>query len=154
VGLYFDDFTSAETVTTRGRTITEGDIVTFAGVSGDFSEIHMNEEWALGSRFGRRVAHGALIFSVSTGLTTQLRLVDEALIAFAGVDHLRFVQPVFIGDTVHVVKRVIERTPVDASRGVIVFETKVVNQRGDTVLMYHDKLLLKRQPPAAAAPRA
>jgi acyl dehydratase len=154
VGLYFDDFTPAETVTSRGRTITEGDIVTFAGVSGDFSEIHMNEEWALGSMFGRRVAHGALVFSVSTGLTTQLRLVDEALLAFAGVDHLRFVQPVFIGDTVHVVKRVIERTPVDASRGVIVFETKVVNQRGDTVLMYHDKLLLKRQLPTPASPDA
>lgn len=132
----------------RGRTVTEADIVMFAGLSGDFVELHTNEEYARQTAFGRRIAHGALVFSLSIGLTTRMNLIDDSLLAFSGVDRLRFVQPVFIGDTIQVAKRVIERQELDSSRGVIVFETKVTNQNANTVLMYHDKLLLKRRPPA------
>ena len=149
MGLYFEDFDPDRRFTSRGRTVTETDLVVFAGLSGDFVELHTNEEYARQSPFGRRIAHGALIFSLSVGLTTRMNLIDDTVLAFSGVDKLRFVQPVFIGDTVHVVKRAIERQEVDAARGVVVFETKVTNQQGQTVLIYHDKLLLKRRPSAS-----
>jgi acyl dehydratase len=146
MGLYFEDFESAGDITTRGRTITEADVMMFAGLTGDFVELHTNEEFAKGTPFGRRVAHGALVFSISIGLATRTNLLDDALLAFAGVDKLRFVAPVFIGDTVHVTKRVSERKELGAEQGTVVFETRVVNQRDELVLVYFDKMLLKRRP--------
>lgn len=146
MSLYYEDFDTDRQFVSRGRTVTEADVVLFAGISGDFVELHTNEEYAKRSLFGRRIAHGALIFSISTGLTTQMNLVDGTILAFSGVDKLRFVQPVFIGDTIHVRKRVLERQEMGEGRGVIVFETKVINQQEETVLIYHDKLLVKRRP--------
>jgi 3-hydroxybutyryl-CoA dehydratase len=145
VGLSYEDFESSDPITTRGRTVTEADIGAFAGLTGDFTELHTNEEFAKAMIFGRRVAHGALIFGISVGLVTRMNLLDDTLLAFAGVDKLRFVAPVFIGDTIHVLKRVLSKREVGADRGTVVFETRVLNQRGELVLIYHDKLLLKRR---------
>ena len=145
MSLYFEDFTVGRDFTSRGRTITESDIVNFAGLSGDFIELHTNEEFARQAPFGRRIAHGALIFSISTGLITQMNLVNDTVLAFYGVDKLRFTKPVFIGDTVHVAKRVIETQAKDDARGVVTFETNVLNQRGEPVIVYQDKLLVKRK---------
>src|ERR1700709_2464655 len=103
---YFEDLEKGEIHASRGRTITEGDIVNFAGLSGDFTQLHTDEEFAKTTPFGRRIAHGALIFSISTGLVTQMNLLNDTLIAFYGVEKLRFVKPVFIGDTIHVMKKV------------------------------------------------
>ena len=150
MGLYFEDFESTGEITTRGRTITEADVMMFAGLTGDFVELHTNEEFAKRTPFGRRVAHGALVFSISIGLATRTNLLDDALLAFAGVDKLRFVAPVFIGDTVHVTKRVTERKELGAEQGTVVFETRVVNQRNELVLVYFDKMLMKRRPGASA----
>jgi 3-hydroxybutyryl-CoA dehydratase len=141
--LYFDDYVVGVVTTSRGRTVTEADIVNFAGLSGDFVELHMNEEYAKRGPFGRRIAHGALIFSISTGLTVQMIPDHEAIIAFYGVDKLRFVAPVFIGDTVHVTKRVLEKQTKAGSRGVVTFETNVFNQNGEPVVVYTDRLMVK-----------
>ena len=146
MGLYFEDFASAAEITTRGRTITEADVVMFAGLTGDFVELHTNEEFAKQTPFGRRVAHGALVFSMSIGLSTRTNLLEDTLLAFAGVDKLRFVSPVFIGDTIHVTKRMAESKELGPTQGTVVFETRVINQRGEIVLMYLDKILLKRMP--------
>jgi len=145
VSYYFEDFHVDSVFETRGRTITEADIVNFAGLSGDFIELHTNEEYARQSPFGRRIAHGALIFSISTGLMTQMNLVNDTVLAFYGVDKLRFTKPVFIGDTVRVTKRVTEVHARDADRGVVTFETTVMNQNGERVIVYLDKLLVKRK---------
>lgn len=142
---YFDDYNLNDTVTSRTRTITEADIVNFAGLSGDFHELHMSEEFARRGPFGRRIAHGALVFSISTGLTIQMG-DSENIIAFYGVDKLRFTHPTFIGDTIHVTKKVIELTAKDDSRGVVGFETRVHNQNNEPVVVYHDKVLMKRKP--------
>jgi 3-hydroxybutyryl-CoA dehydratase len=152
VGPYFEDFESGDPVTTRGRTVTEGDIMTFAGLTGDFNELHTNEEFAKQAAFGRRVAHGALVFSISVGLSIRMNNFEDAILAFAGVDKLRFVAPVFIGDTIRVQKRVVERQALGEARGTVVFETKVFNQKDEIVLMYHDKMLVKRRPTAAENP--
>jgi 3-hydroxybutyryl-CoA dehydratase len=146
MGLYFEDFESAPELTTRGRTITEADVVLFAGLTGDFVELHTNEEFARQTPFGRRVAHGALIFSVSIGLATRTNLLEDTLLAFAGVDKLRFVAPVFFGDTIRVTKRVSERKELGIEQGTVTFETRVFNQRNELVLMYFDRMLLRRRP--------
>jgi 3-hydroxybutyryl-CoA dehydratase len=146
VGLYFEDFESIEPTTTRGRTVTESDVMTFAGLTGDFVELHTNAEFAKHTVFGQRIAHGALVFSISVGLTTRMNLLDDTLVAFAGVDHLRFAAPVFIGDTVRATKSVVERKELGAAQGSVVFETRVLNQRDETVLVYRDKVLVKKRP--------
>ena len=146
MGLYFEDFEVSGDLVTRGRTITEADLVAFAGLTGDYTELHTNEEYAKSTKFGRRIAHGALIFSISMGLSTRTNLLDDTLLAFAGVDKLRFVSPVFIGDTIHAVKRVVERKELGMGQGTVEFETRVLNQKGELVLVYRDKMLVKKRP--------
>ena len=145
MSLYFEDFQSTPDLTSRGRTVTEADIVMFAGLTGDFIELHTNEEFARQTKFGRRIAHGALVFGMSIGLVTRMNLLDDTVLAFAGVDKLRFVAPVFIGDTIRVTKRVVERQELGATQGTVTFETKVLNQRDELVLIYLDKMLLRRR---------
>lgn len=142
---YFEDLQQGEIHTSRGRTITEADIVNFAGLSGDFTPLHLDEEFAKTTAFGRRIAHGALILSISTGLVTQMNLLQDTLIAFYGIEKLRFTKPVFIGDTIHVIKKVTETLERGADRGVVTFATTVLNQRDEPVLIYSDKLVIKRR---------
>jgi 3-hydroxybutyryl-CoA dehydratase len=143
VSLYFEDFAVASVSTSRTRTITETDIVNFAGISGDFIELHMSETYAAQGPFGRRIAHGTLVFSIAVGLGVQMNQVQDTVIAFYGVDRLRFTRPVFIGDTIHVVQKVIGKEPKQPGRGLVTFETSVLNQNGELVLTYSDKVLLK-----------
>lgn len=142
---YFEDFNVGDEFESPGRTVTEADIVNFAGLTGDWSELHVNSEFAKKGAFGRRIAHGALTFSISTGLTVRLGLIDDALIAFYGVDRLRFVHPVFIGDTIRVRKRVESKDDKDERSGIIGFRTEVLNQNDRVVLTYQDKVLLKKR---------
>jgi 3-hydroxybutyryl-CoA dehydratase len=141
--LYFEDYVIDAVETSRGRTITESDIVNFAGLSGDFVELHVNEEYARRGPFGRRIAHGALIFSISTGLMVNMPGDQEAIIAFYGVDKLRFVAPVFIGDTIHVSRRIAEKQLKNPDRGVVASEIKVLNQDAKPVLVYTARLMVK-----------
>jgi 3-hydroxybutyryl-CoA dehydratase len=143
--MYFEDYVIDQVRTSRGRTVTEADIVNFAGISGDFVELHVNEEYAKAGPYGRRIAHGALIFSISTGLMVQMTSDHEAIVAFRGVDQLRFLAPVFIGDTIHVTKKTLEKNTKDGVRGLVMFETTVLNQDGKAVLTYIDRLMVKCQ---------
>ncbi len=142
VSLYYEQFEIGVVYESRGRTITETDVVQFAGLSGDFVELHTNEEYAKKSPFGRRIAHGALVFSISTGLMTQMDLLHDTVLAFYGIDRLRFTKAVFIGDTVRVVKKVADLARKEQG-GVVTFETAVLNQNGETVLVYTDKLMVR-----------
>ena len=83
----------------------------FAGLSGDFVELHVSETYSAAGPFGKRIAHGALVFSISTGLSVQMNQIQDTVVAFYGVDKLRFTKPVFIGDTIHVAKKVIAKQP-------------------------------------------
>jgi len=148
--LYYEDFTAGVVHQTRGRTITEADIVNFAGLSGDFIELHTNEVFARQGPFGRRIAHGLLTLSISSGLMVQMNLITDSVVAFYGIDKLRFTKPVFAGDTIRARKRVVEAIEKGAV-GVVTFETTVMNQNGETVLSYRDKLVLKKRPANAAA---
>ena len=143
MSLFFEDFIVNSASTTRSRTVTEADIVNFAGLSGDFVELHVSEAYAAKGPFGKRIAHGALVFSISTGLSVQLNQIQDTVIAFYGVDKLRFTRPVFIGDTIHVVKKVTAKEQKGPGRGLVTFETTVLNQNDEPVIVYIDKLMMK-----------
>jgi acyl dehydratase len=146
LSLYYEDFTVGVEHVTRGRTITEADVVNFAGLSGDFVELHINDEYARQSPFGKRIAHGLLTLSISSGLMVQMNLVTDTVLAFYGIDKLRFVKPVFIGDTIRVRKAVIDAMAKGSEMGVVTFDTTVLNQKDETVLVYKDKLAIKQRP--------
>jgi 3-hydroxybutyryl-CoA dehydratase len=141
--MFFDDFTMDATFITDGRTITEADIAAFALLSGDFNPIHMDAEYAKASQFGQRIAHGLLVLSISSGLTVKSGLTSDSVIAFYGIDKLRFTKPVFVGDTIKVKSRVVELSSKE-TKGVVVFETRVFKQNGEEVLIFTKSMLLKR----------
>ena len=144
---YFEEFHEGEVVISQGRTITEADVVHFAALSGDWNELHVNEEFARRGYFGRRIAHGALIFSISTGLATQTdRSRHPDLVAFYGVDRLRFVKPVFLGDTIRLRQTVRSLEPRGEKTGIINIAREIVNQDEAITLSYTAKLLVRRQP--------
>jgi 3-hydroxybutyryl-CoA dehydratase len=144
--MHFEDFESSGPATSIERVVTEADVMAFAALTGDVVELHTNEAYARTTKYGQRIAHGALVFSISIGLSTQMRLFNDTLIAFAGVDKLRFVGPVLFGDRIHVVKRVVERKEMGAAQGTVTFESKVFNQRGELVVAYLDRVLVSRRP--------
>ena len=144
-GKYFDDFVVGEESISAGRTITEADIVNFAGLTGDWYELHTNKEWAAKGPFGQRIAHGALIFSIATALVLRVEPPSDALMAFYGLDRLRFVKPVFIGDTIRVRQKITETTVRNETSGVITALSEVINQRDQVVVSYTAKVLYKRR---------
>lgn len=142
---YFEDFEVGEVTLTASRTVTETDIVNFAGLTGDWNEIHTNKELAARGPFGQRIAHGALIFSIATGLSVRLGQTADTVIAFYGLDRLRFVKPTFIGDTIHVRQKVEAKAERDESSGIITMLNEVINQREEVAVSYIAKVLLKRR---------
>jgi len=142
---YFEDFEIGEEAWTAGRTITETDIVNFAGITGDWNEIHTNAELSAKGPFKQRIAHGALVFSIATGLSVRLGQTADTVIAFYGLDRLRFVKPTFIGDTVRVRQRVEGKDERDSKSGIVTMLNEVVNQREEVLVSYVAKVLLKRR---------
>ncbi len=142
---YFEDFEIGEVAKTAGRTITETDIVNFAGITGDWNEIHTNKELAERGPFKQRIAHGALVFSIATGLGVRLGQTADTVIAFYGLDRLRFVKPTFIGDTIHVTQKVEAKSERDERSGIVTMLSEVINQRDEVVVSYTAKVLLRRR---------
>ena len=142
-GLYFEDFEIGVKLRTAGRTITEADIVAFAGLSGDFNQIHTNAEYAAGDTFGRRVAHGLLVQSIATGLAVQSGVIEGTVLAFRELD-AKFSLPVFIGDTVHVEIEIVDKKPFPRLRGGnVVMKYAVVNQSGQATQRGNWTMLVK-----------
>jgi acyl dehydratase len=145
MGKYYEDFEIGEEAMTAGRTITEADIVMFAGITGDWNEIHTNKELAERGPFKQRIAHGALIFSIATGLSVRLGQTGDTVIAFYGLDRLRFVKPTFIGDTIRVRQKVEAKDERDEHSGIVTMLNEVINQREEVVVSYTAKVLLRRR---------
>ena len=129
--IYWEDVEVGSVATTPGRTVTESDIVNFAGLSGDWHVLHTNVEFAKTTPFGQRIAHGVLGLSVATGLVARLSGVEKhRFVAFLGMTW-DFRHPVFIGDTIHVVQSVsTKRATSKPGLGVIEFAVEVKNQDG------------------------
>lgn len=142
-GLYFEDFTVGTRLRTAGRTITEADIVGFAGLSGDFNQIHTNAVHAAADTFGKRVAHGLLVQSIATGLAVQSGVIEGTVLAFRELD-CKFSLPVFIGDTVHVEIEIVETKALPRLKGGnVTMKHNVVNQDGAAVQRGNWVMLVK-----------
>jgi len=140
---YFDDFKAGEIAVTRARTITETDIVNFAALTGDWYPLHTDIEYAKKGPFGERIAHGLLVLSIANGL---MPLYEMAIIAFYGMDKVRFTAPTKIGDTIHVELEVTEMQDKGDIGGVITLKESVKNQRGETVAISNMKVMLAKKP--------
>ena len=144
-GLYWEEWTIGAEFFSSARTITETDIVNFAGISGDYNPLHIDEEFCRNTEFGTRIAHGPLVYSIATGLLFQLHLYDDTLIAFLGFDSLKFTKPVKIGDTVRARIEVLEKRETSKpDRGIMKRLLQVINQRDDVVQEGVQVFLLKR----------
>ena len=146
-GMYWEAWEIGAEFESPARTVTEADIVMFAGLSGDYNPLHINEEHCKNTQFGTRIAHGPLVYAIAAGLIFQLHLYDDTLIAFLGFDSLKFTNPVKAGDTIHAKLKVLEkRESSRADRGVMKRQLQVFNQRGEMVQDAVQAFLLKRKP--------
>ncbi len=129
-GLFFEDFEIGSTMVSPARTITEADVVAFAGLSGDYNPLHTDEEYAKGTMFGGRIAHGLLVLSIASGLASRLGFLEGTVLAFLGLDW-KFREPVRAGDTVHVEATIAAKKAMPRLGGGIVdIEMEVRNQEG------------------------
>ncbi len=146
---YFEDLQTGDRDRTVGRTITEADIVNFAGLSGDFNPIHMDRAFAEKPFFKKRIAHGILVFSVASGLFTQSEMntfMKKSVIALMEIKW-KFLKPVFIGDTIHLEVEIIEKKETSKpDRGIVVVKRTVVNQDGDAVQEGDIIMMIRRRP--------
>ncbi len=140
---YFDEIEIGQRWVTKGRTITEADVVNFAYLSGDWHSIHTDQEYAAGTTFGQRIAHGFLVLSIATGMVPAKR---ETVLALYGLDRVRFTAPVFMGDTVHLQMEAVEKKERDDGTGVVTFDFQVVNQHGKAVIACSYKLWMSKRP--------
>lgn len=144
--LYYEDLEPRRRHVTSARTVTEADVVAFAGISGDYNPLHVDAEFAAGTAFGERVAHGLLVLSIASGLSTRLPMSERLHPNILGLLDLqcRWPSPTRIGDTVHVVLTVTDRAPTSKpDRGVVTLSRDVVNQRGEVVMESRWKLLIR-----------
>jgi 3-hydroxybutyryl-CoA dehydratase len=146
-GLYFEEFEIGMTIVSAGRTITESDIVMFAGLSGDFNQIHTDAEYSKASLAGQRVAHGLLCLSIASGLAVRTGFMDGTVQFFREVAEWKFIKPVFIGDTIHVVVTVLETKDLRRmGSGLVVLDVDVHNQRDESVMRGIWRILVAPRP--------
>lgn len=145
MNMYFEEYEVGSVRTSTGRTITEADIITHAGQTGDFYPHHMDAEWCKTQPFGARMAHGTLILSVSVGMLAGE--INESAMSY-GYDKVRFIAPVFIGDTITskaeiIAKRDHAKKPLEF--GMVDEQVTVTNQKGETVIAFIHLYLVNRK---------
>ncbi|MBM4424892.1 MAG: dehydratase [Chloroflexi bacterium] len=144
-GLTFDQFNLGDTFVSQARTITETDVVSFAGLSGDFNPLHTDEEFGKTTPFGTRIAHGMLVAAIATGMANWTGVFEGTTIALME-QVIQYKGAVKFGDTMHLELKVIEKKETSKTdRGVAVFETRVCNQEGKAVIEGKWTLMMKRQ---------
>ena len=145
-GRYFEEFAVDDEVATHGRTVTEADIVAFAALTGDYNPLHCDAEYAKGTIFEERIAHGLLGLSIASGLLDRLGFITGTVEAFMGLEW-KFRGPIKIGDTIHVEAKVTRKKEMRRlGGGLIVFDVALVNQSGGTVQKGQWTALIKSKP--------
>lgn len=149
IGYYFEEIEIDKPMVTRGRTVTESDIVQFAALTGDYNPMHTNAEYMKTHPMGQRVAHGMLTLSYAVGQLYQLGFMERTVLAFRGLE-MKFSLPVVIGDTTHVQLTVKEKKEMKRlGGGIVSAEVKIINQHGKTVQSGTMELLLASKPAEA-----
>jgi 3-hydroxybutyryl-CoA dehydratase len=144
-GLYFEEFEEGVELLTPGRTITETDIQLFAGLTGDYTQIHTDVEFCKDTLFGQRVAHGLLGLSIGSGLGTRLGFIEGTAVALREVTW-KFTGPIFIGDTIHLTIQVANKKAMPRlGMGLITFDVSLVNQKDEVVQKGQWKALVQSQ---------
>ena len=134
-------------MTTRARTVTEGDIMNFAGLTGDYNQIHTDAHFAAGMQFGQRIAHGLLGLSVAVGLLMRTGVLEGTVIAFREITEWKFIKPVFIGDTVHALMEVKELKAMPRiGGGLAMVGIEVQNQSNEQLMKGTLTLLVASKP--------
>ena len=146
-GLYFEEFQVGQRVITPGRTVSEADIMSFAGLSGDFNTIHTDAEYSATTPFGKRVAHGLLGLAITSGLAARTGVMEGTVLAFREITEWKFSRPIYIGDTVHAEIEVAETKSLPRlGGGSIVFAVDLKNQAGETVMKGKWSVLVQSKP--------
>jgi acyl dehydratase len=142
-GKYFQDFQVGLELATVGRTVTEADLVNFAGLTWDTNPMHTDAEYGKTTMFGERIAHGMLGLSYAVGLVWQTGVLEGTVIAFMGLE-MKFKAPVRIGDTISVVARVKQTKEMKAmGGGIVVIELRILNQKKETATQGEMAFLVK-----------
>ncbi|MEW6569022.1 MAG: MaoC/PaaZ C-terminal domain-containing protein [Chloroflexota bacterium] len=146
-GMYFEEFEVGQRVITPARTITEADIVNFAGLTGDYNLIHTDAVYAQGTPFGQRVAHGILGLAMASGLATRTGILEATVLAFREITEWKFSRPVFIGDTVWA-ELVVEETKAlpRLGGGSLLLAVEVKKQDGEVVMKGRWSILVQSRP--------
>jgi len=134
-GRYFEEFEVGQTYKSVGRTITEHDVLTFAGLSGDYNQIHTDAEFSKTTPFGQRIAHGLLGLSIASGLAMRTGILEGTVLAFREIEEWKFTKPVYLGDTIHVELEVVDVKPFPRlNGGMVTIQVEVINQRNEYVM--------------------
>jgi acyl dehydratase len=146
-GFFFEEFQVGMKLSTPARTVTEADVVNFAGVSGDFTSIHTDAEYMKTTPFGQRIAHGLFVLSALTGLAARSGFLEGTVLAFREINQWKFSRPVFIGDTIHGEFEVEETKPLPRlGGGAVILIVRVINQEDQIVMKGRFNLLVQSQP--------
>jgi acyl dehydratase len=146
-GLYFEEFEMGLQVKTAGRTITEADVINFAGVSGDYNQIHTDSEYSKETPAGARIAHGLLIMSIASGLVVLTGMMEGTVLVFREIKNWKFIKPVYFNDTIHVEVNVVSLKPYRRlGGGLVETELDVKNQNDETVMKGVWSTLIRSKP--------
>jgi len=141
----FEDFQKGDVILTRGRTVEAADLISFAGLTGDYYPLHIDERAAVSSRFGARIAHGPLTFSIAVGLVGMTGYYGDAIVALLEVERIRALKPVLAGDTLWVRSEVIGHEAGENPKyGTLTVEYSVRNQREEEVMHFTQTMLARR----------
>lgn len=150
--MFYEDFAVGQSFTSPARTITEADLTIFAMLSGDWNPVHVDDEFAKASAYGRRVVHGLFGPAIMTGFMQQLGIFDGSAIAMPNVSALNFRKPLFIGDTMHMRLGITDaRLTSDGTRGVLGGRFELVKHGGEVAQDMLSDVLVRRRPPAGQA---
>jgi itaconyl-CoA hydratase len=139
---YGNDFNVGDVYTTPAITVTETHVVNWAGLTLDFYPLHVDKEYAAKTEFGERLAHGPLVFALAVGLVSIAGFAGDSAVAWLGVDNLKMLAPVKMGDTITVVVEVIDKKKTSKpEKGVQTWRYTVKNQRGESVMVFDYKMM-------------
>jgi 3-hydroxybutyryl-CoA dehydratase len=142
-GLYFEELPLGLELETPARTVTETDVVQFAGLSGDYNQLHTDAEFAKSTPYGQRIAHGLLGLAIASGLAARAGFIEGTAQAFTGVNW-KFKAPILFGDSIHLIARVAKaRAMPSMGGGLVIMEVTLLNQRGEIVQEGEWTLLMK-----------
>jgi 3-hydroxybutyryl-CoA dehydratase len=146
-GYYFEEFEVGQRITTPGRTVTEADVVGYAGLSGDYNSIHTDAVYATSGQFGQRVAHGLLGLSIASGLAVRTGILEGTVLAFREIRGWKFSRPIYLGDTIHVEIEVASTKAMNRlGGGLVELEMNVLNQDDQSVMRGSWLVLVESEP--------